>query len=285
MPIRSTAVGTETPPYDQDITTRRCLAYAAALGETDDVYFDDARPGGIIAHPAMAVSLEWPPSRDLRLVPAFGATPDEHLRVVHAEQDTQFHTPIRPGDKLSARGHLISVERIKPGAKTVTKLILERDDGTPISTSFSTAIYRGVETDGADTVTEAPAPWPEEAPPNPWAETSIAVARELPHIYTECADIFSGIHTEREVALAAGLPDIILHGTCTWALAMSVIIDAYLDGQPEKLARFAGRFTGMVIPGTDIIVRHGATPSGAQFEVIAADGSTAISKGSAAFEN
>jgi len=109
MPIRSTAVGTETPPYDQDITTRRCLAYAAALGETDDVYFDDARPGGIIAHPAMAVSLEWPPSRDLRLVPAFGATPDEHLRVVHAEQDTQFHTPIRPGDATVPLDRIILV--------------------------------------------------------------------------------------------------------------------------------------------------------------------------------
>ena len=85
----------------------------------------------------------------------------------------------------------------------------------------------------------------------------------MPHVYTECADIWNPIHTERKVALAAGLPDIILHGTATWALAVREIVSKQLGSDPARLARFSGRCTGMVIPGNDIIVRHAATVKGA----------------------
>ncbi len=283
MPIRAAAVGSQTERYPFDASKRRCLAYAAALGETGDVYFDDARPGGVVAPPAMVVSPEWPASRDLRLIPEFGVTPAEHLRVVHAQQDTQFHRAIRPGDQLAAKGRLVSVERIKPGAKTVTKLTLETDTGVAVATSYSTAIYRSVETDGPDTVAEAAPDWPDGGAPGAWTETIVPIARNLPHIYTECADIFSAIHTEREVALAAGLPDIILHGTCTWALASKEIINSRLGGDPARLRRFSGRFTGMVIPGTDITIRHAEADGIVHYEVIAADGSKAISNGRALF--
>jgi len=285
MPINAAAVGSETAAYDHAITTRQCLAYAAALGETSAVHFDDARLGGIVAVPAMVVALEWPPSRDLRLIEEFGVTPEEHLRVVHAEQDTQYHALIRPGDELRAKGRLVGVEAIKPGAKTLTKLTLETAEGAPVATSYSTAIYRGVAVDGTDAVEETAPAWPETPAPEGWAETPVPVARQFPHIYTECADIFSAIHTERTVALAAGLPDIIAHGTSTWALAAKVITAAHLDGDPGRLARFTGRFTGMVIPGTTITVRHAAIAGGVRYEVLAADGAKAISLGRAMFKD
>ena len=56
-------------------------------------------------------------------------------------------------------------------------------------------------------------------------------------------------------------------------------------GDPARLARFTGRFTGMVIPGTDITVRHAGTGQGAVYEVIAADRSKAISAGRALFRD
>ena len=138
---------------------------------------------------------------------------------------------------------------------------------------------------GADRVLEETPDWPEDSPTGAWTETVIPIARELPHVYTECADIWNPIHTEREVALAAGLPDIILHGTATWALALREVVADRLDGDPARLARFVGRFTGMVIPGTDITVRHAGTDNGAVYEVIAADGSKAISAGRASFRD
>ena len=81
----------------------------------------------------------------------------------------------------------------------------------------------------------------------------------MPHVYTECARIWNPIHTERDVALRAGLPDIILHGTATWALAGREVLRAYGDGDPARLKRLHGRFTAMVIPGTSIVVEHAPT--------------------------
>lgn len=283
MPIRSAAVGCPVEPYNVDVDVRKCLAYAAGMGETADVYFDDARPEGIIAPPAMVVSLEWPASRDIRTTPEFGATPEESRRGVHAVQDTQFHRPLRPGERIRVTGQMVAVRRIKPGALTMTRIDLLTAAGDPVATTYTTGISRGVAVEGEDRVIEEPPAWADDTVVGEWTETVIPIARELPHVYTECADIWNPIHTEREVALAAGLPDIILHGTATWALAVREVIADQLGGMPERLARFTGRFTGMVIPGTEITVRHAMTDSGARYEVIAADGSKAISDGRALF--
>ena len=85
---------------------------------------------------------------------------------------------------------------------------------------------------------------------------TIPIAREMPHVYTECASIWNPIHTERAVALAAGLPDIILHGTATWALAGREVLRVYGGGDPRRLRRLHGRFRAMVLPGTEISVEH-----------------------------
>lgn len=283
MPIRSAAAGCAVEPYEFDVDVRKCLAYAAGMGETADIYFDDARPGGIVAPPAMVVRPEWPASRDIRTLPEFGATPEESRRGVHAVQDTQFHRLMRPGDRLRVTGQIVAIRQIRPGALTMTRIDLTTLEGEPVSTTYTTGITRDVAVEGEDRIVEEPPAWKEDAASDDWQETIIPIARELPHIYTECADIWNPIHTERAVALAAGLPDIILHGTATWALALREIVADRLNDQPERLARFTGRFTGMVIPGTDITVRHAATANGAAYEVFAADGSKAISDGRALF--
>jgi acyl dehydratase len=285
MPIRSAAAGCDAVPYDFDVDVRKCLAYAAGLGETADVYFDDARPGGIVAPPAMVVRPEWPAARDIRTTPEFGATPEESQRGVHAVQDTHFHRLMRPGDKLRVTGKMVAIRRIKPGALTMMRIDLTTAQGEPVATTYTTGISRGVEVEGEDRVIEEPPAWSDDTSAGDWVETVIPIAREMPHVYTECADIWNPIHTEREVALAAGLPDIILHGTATWALAVREVVADRLGGRPERLARFTGRFTGMVIPGTDITVRHAATSKGAVYEVLAADGSKAISDGRALFRD
>ena len=285
MPINAAAAGSPVAPYDVDVDVRKCLAYAAGMGETADVYFDDARPDGIVAPPAYVVSLEWPASRDVRTTEAFGGTPEERQRGVHAVQDTQFHRPIRPGDRIHVSGRLVAIKKIKPGVLTVTRIDLMTADGEPVATTYTTGINRGVDVNDNDRVIEEAPDWPEDSAPGDWTETVIPIAREMPHVYTETADIWNPIHTEREVALAAGLPDIILHGTATWALAVREVVADRLGGDPARLARFTGRFTGMVIPGTDIAVRHAATDKGAVYEVIAADGSKAISVGRALFRD
>jgi acyl dehydratase len=215
-----------------------------------------------------------------------GMTWEERIRGVHAAQDSIFHRPIRPGDRLRTVASLMQVRRIRPGAFVLTKFETVDDrSAAPVVTSYASSIYRGVEVEGEDLCIEA-APSLPAAGPDAAAVTQIPIpiAREAPHVYTECAQIWNPIHTERRVALQAGLPDIILHGTATWALAAGHLIQRCAQADPTRLRRLIGRFTAMVIPGSTMMLAY-REPEGqtVSYSVCNAEGAPAISQGIAVF--
>jgi acyl dehydratase len=175
------------------------------------------------------------------------------------------------------------VRRTRAGAFSLTKLeTVAAATGEPVVTSWSSSIFRGVAVEGEDRVLEEAPPLPEPAATaeDRMERVEIRIPREMPHVYTECADIWNPIHTERVVALAAGLPDIILHGTATWALAGREIVRRRCDGDPTKLRRLYGRFAAMVIPGSTIALEIGPENDAAVgFAVLNEKGETAISGG------
>ena len=72
--------------------------------------------------------------------------------------------------------------------------------------------------------------------------------------YTECANIYNPIHTEPSVAKAAGLPDIILHGSATKAMALMAVVDECLSGNADRVTRLTGQLRGMVLMDTKVKV-------------------------------
>ena len=254
MPAHTGAVGSELDISQTIVTARRALAYAAGIMDTNARVFDDGRPGGIIAPPQFCVSLEWPVVNGHLSRSIAGMSEAEYIRSVHACQDSIFHETIHPGMKLTTTGTLVGIRRTRSGALTLCKLTtVNTETGEPIVTSWTTGIVRDVEVKGEDVNLEHPPPLPEAT--GPILETiEIFIPRELPHTYSECADIWNPIHTERQIAIGSGLPDIILHGTATWALAGREIIRACCNNDPSRLQRLHGRFTAMVIPGTTIRV-------------------------------
>jgi hypothetical protein len=101
----------------------------------------------------------------------------------------------------------------------------------------------------------------------------------MPHVYAECSGIWNPIHTERRVALAAGLPDIILQGTASWSFAARELVDALCAGDPQRVVRLGCRFVGMALPGDELTIDV-FEPSGgaAAFDITRHDG-TAILQG------
>ncbi len=282
MPIRSDAVGRATEPVFLDVTTRLTQAYASAIGDANPRYLDDAAPDGAIAPPAFCVSVEWPAFLELGRLDT-GATRAERLRGVHAFQDSSFRRPIRAGDRLRTTAEITSVRSTRAGALSVVRLeTVAEPDGAPVVTSYYGSVYRGVAVEGADVQIEAVPPFPPpEGAPALVEKCEIQVAREAAHVYTECARIWNPIHTERRVALAAGLPDIILHGTATWALAAREIVNRFAGGDPLLLLRLAGQFRAPVIPGSAIVFEGGRAGALVEFEVRNAAGEPAIAGGRA----
>lgn len=286
MPFPTDRIGFHLKPVARDITPRSVLAYAAGVGAAEAAYLDDAQPDGLRALPFQCVSLEWPVLLSMREAVKDILTPQEAMRGVHAVQDSTFHRPMRPGDHLVTEGQLVSAKSIRAGALIVLRLITrERDSGEPVTTTWTTSIYRDVSLTGpAASIAEPDTPNPDDvASPGPGAEVvDIAIPKQMPHVYSECADIWNPIHTERAVALAAGLPDIILHGTATWALAGLTLLRRYGNDDVGALRRITGRFSGMVAPGETIKVRHERSAAGTvRFEVLTENGRAAISQGCA----
>ena len=92
------------------------------------------------------------------------------------------------------------------------------------------------------------------------------------------------IHTSQRFARQVGLPQIILQGTATLALAVREIIGQEADSRPWRLKEIYCRFSGMVIPGSDITLQvYGALRDSNKdriyFEVVNQAGLKAISHG------
>ena len=283
MPFPAASVGLQLKSRTYDATTRSILAYAAGIGASEPAYLDDAQAGGLRALPFQCVSPEWPVLLSMRHAVEGVLSPQEASRGVHAVQDSTFHRPMRPGDKLVTDGQLVLARPIRAGVLTVCRLDTnDRESGDPVITTWTSSIYRDVVLEGDPVAIAEPPPLDaaEAMPPGPGAlEERIHIPKEMPHVYSECASIWNPIHTERAVALAAGLPDIILHGTATWALAGLTILRRHAGNDVGALRRITGRFSGMVMPGEDILVRHEREGDIVRFEVRTQSGAVAMSQG------
>jgi len=272
MPISSARVGEVLGVAETEMTPRRLLAYASGLLLGDDVYLDDARPGGVEMMPAMCAAVEWPLSDGAATSERLGITLAQYRSVgVHAEQDSLFHRPPLMGERLKTTGVLETLKQTRAGILMTCRYDTVDGDGAPVFTSYNSGMFRGWRLDrdlaGVSTRDALPGVSLDGATVQ---TDEVEVPRCLPHVYSEGSAIWNPIHTERTVALAANLPDIILHGSATWALAMQSVIRAHADGDPRRLKRFGCRFSGMVIPGESLTVRHRDAGAG-RIEVDAVD--------------
>ncbi|HEY7252682.1 MAG TPA: MaoC/PaaZ C-terminal domain-containing protein [Methylomirabilota bacterium] len=286
MHIPASIVGTKAGPREQEIDARWLMAYAAALGEDAPECFDTTRPAGILAHPLFPVCYEWPLALDLR---AKALSDEIAVRGVHATHRVVLHRPPRAGDRLSTTATVAALERRAPGAYMVLRMETVDSDGRPVSTTDYGSLYLGVDCDPA-----SPTLFPEGRgqgegwSTNDWS-TELRIPANLAHVYTECARIWNPIHTDRAVALSAGLPDIILHGTATLALAISQALRHHPRGAAAPVRTIACRFGAMVRLPSRLTVRGGepvASPDGplVRFEALAEDGRPAVRDGKLVFE-
>jgi acyl dehydratase len=281
MPLDTAMVGASTDAITHDVDARWIMAYAAGIGDGNRRYLDTAAHA-VVAHPVFPVCLEWPVILTSRRLPGYETvTAAESARGVHAAHDLHLYKPITAGMRLTTRATVIGLERIKPGAAQTTRLDTVDQTGALVCRTYQLGISRGVDVTGPPVRGEAPPATPRfDAASSPLQRLPISVPANAAHVYTECARIWNPIHTDRKVALAAGLPDIILHGTATLALAVSRLVEHYVDGDPTRVRRLGGRFTAMVLmPSTLTLQILGRSTDAVFFEVRTQDGANAFSGG------
>ncbi len=284
--VSTQSAGALTIARTYEITVRVAQAYAAGVGDWNPIYFHDDAPEGILAPPCLVYSLQW----NARHMPGVWLGTVPPTQGVHSSTDLRFVRPLRAGDLLTVQGRRIAVRQIKPGVEVTDRFDIRDNRGNLAATVDQGSILRGARTDGPNISLEEtpPLPAPNGSESGDWS-AAVRIAREAPHVYTECADIWNPIHTERRIALAAGLPDIILQGSATAAIAARELINRIVGGDPSRLERLAGQFRAMVIPGSEIRVEcNGVSASSAGqrtafFEVKNERGEPALKSGVAVF--
>ena len=251
-PVSTHDVGHRTIARSFELTARRIQAYAAAINDGNPLYFDDAREGGLIGHPGLAFSFQW----NSRHTPDTPPNPRTAPFGVHAWTDLRLARPFVEGDIITSQGCTVGIEQIKPGVLTVGRYGMTDSAGQTVAELDYAGIIRGAVCEGPDRrapgIPDLPQP-PTEGEPL-WTH-DVYIGPTAAQIYTECGEIYNPIHTERRVALAAGLPDIILHGSATQAIALSQIVDGTLSGDSTRVRRFYCQNRAMVRLDTTITVR------------------------------
>ena len=246
-------VGRYTVANSFNVDARSITAFASGVGDFNECYMDDARSGGLIGHPGMVFSFQW----NSRFTPDLEYDLQLVRRGVQAWVDVRFERAIREGDVITSQGRSIAARQVAPGVLTSQRYTMRDSAGDVVAVMESGGITRGARLDGVEQELESapPLPKPSGNAGAPIWSVELPIDPQAPHVYTECADIWNPIHTERRVALEAGLPDIILHGSANITIALREVINRSLGGDPTRLRRFAGQFRAMVIPGRPVTVR------------------------------
>ena len=234
------------------ITTRSAMAYAAAVNDANPSYYDDLAAGGVNVHPGIAFALQWPS----RFRPDQAPNPRAGPYGVHASTDLTIHRPFRTGEAVTTQGKTIQMRQTRPGVYNVDRYRMTASNGKLIAELYYNGITRGATLAGPAAIVDEEPSWPEisgSAGTAIWRE-SVPVALHAAQQYTECAQIYNPIHTEPSVARAAGLPGIILHGSATKAMSLSVVINRCFGGNATRITRLCGQLRAMVLMDTTIAV-------------------------------
>ncbi|GAA4418527.1 MaoC/PaaZ C-terminal domain-containing protein [Actinokineospora soli] len=246
-----------------EVTRERLAEYAAATNDPID-----AHRRGDVASPVFAIV----PVFQTLLEPAVEVVPLPLVgRIVHGEQDFRFHRPIRPGDRLTARGKMTGWTGRDNGTAATVRLETRDDGGDLVNEQDVTFFVRGFNAGSAGA--EPPGHKFDESlrAQDPVAEVVQHVDDDQTHRYAPAAGDPMPIHLDAEVARAAGLPGIIAHGLCTMAFTSWAVLTELAGSDVTRLRRLAVRFAKPVLPGQDLTTRVWRAGSAYAYETTVGD--------------
>ena len=255
--LNSELTGTSLRDYETQVNWRDIMNYSASIGDSNSRYFNDENPDGIIAHPVYPVSLTWNIIGKIGDFIVSEKFPTELLMSqVHYTEHLEIHRPLSPGAHVVIKGQVAAILPHRAGAHVVIRLEARDKGGAPLFTEHIGAMLRGVECIGGAQGKESlpVVPNVSDSIEPCWVNT-ISIDKLLPFVYDGCTDIVFPIHTSVQFARMVGLPGIILQGTATLALAVTELVNRELNCEPARVRSVACRFTGMVLPGSNISVR------------------------------
>ncbi|KNB52895.1 MaoC/PaaZ C-terminal domain-containing protein [Streptomyces caatingaensis] len=171
--------------------------------------------------------------------------------VLHGGQSLTLHRPIPVRAEGVTQTSRIAALHDKGKAAVVVLRTDVADADGPLWSGESRMFVRGEGGFGGERgASERPAPPDRE--PDVTVERPVREDQAL--LYRLSGD-WNPLHADPEFAARAGFERPILHGLCTYGMALKAVVDTLLDGDPTRVRSYTTRFSGVVLPGETLRVR------------------------------
>jgi acyl dehydratase len=175
----------------------------------------------------------------------------ELAKVVHGSQEVVVHRPIPAEGKASSTTRVTEVWDKGSAAVIANETIVTGSDGELLWTARSSIFAKGEGGFGGERGPSTKSELPDRAPD---FNVTTPTLPQQALLYRMCGDR-NPLHSDPEFARAAGFPNPILHGLCTYGLVCKTAVDTVLDSDAGRVAGFRARFAGVLYPGETIRTR------------------------------
>jgi len=233
-------------------------------------------------------------SDDFRVLPTFAVVPAmqcmydamnipslniDFSQILHGEQYVELMRPLPRNTELTLKTEVVDVMDKISGCVYVLRVTGEDQDGPIFTTEWSTfevgAGKFGGKRDTEKLITRPIAPPKRE----PDAILEFKTDPGQAALYRLSGDS-NPLHIDPEFAQMGGFSRPILHGLCTYGIAVRLILRKYADSNPKFFKAVKCRFSKPVYPGETLQVRTWNDGNRVPFEVtIKESGQTVISGG------
>jgi acyl dehydratase len=207
-----------------------------------------------------ARELEYTYEKNLKVLPSFGVIPVfgalgglgnapglefNFAMLLHGEQEIEIHQPIPPEATVTSEGEIAAIYDKGKAALVVLEVKTRDEANKPLFTNRFSLFLRGEGGFGGESGPKAGNKPPERDPDGVVESTTLPQQALL---YRLSGDK-NPLHADPEFAKIGGFDRPIIHGLCSYGVVCKAIVDAVLDGDVSKVARYQARFAGVGFPG------------------------------------
>ncbi|WKX70075.1 MaoC/PaaZ C-terminal domain-containing protein [Streptomyces sp. XD-27] len=170
--------------------------------------------------------------------------------VLHGGQRVELHRPIPVRGTATQSSRVAAVYDKGKAAVIVLRGAAADADG-PLWTCDTQIFVKGEGGFGGERGPSQRLDLPAREPDH----TLLRPVREDQALLYRLSGDWNPLHADPEFAARAGFDKPILHGLCTYGMALKAVVDTVLDGDVGRVRSYATRFAGIVFPGETLRLR------------------------------
>lgn len=234
--------------------------------------------------PTDPTELRYTYEGDLQVLPSFGTIPPfETLmslaalegveinlaQILHGEHSVAVHRPIPTEGAVAQEGRVVAVYDKGKGAVAVVEIVsTDEKTGEPMFTNTASVYIRGEGGFGGDPG-PATVPTVPDRVPDHTVETATLPQQAL--LYRMSSGDLNPLHADPGFAQFAGYERPILHGLCTFGIALKAVVGAALGDDAASVGEYRARFSGVVYPGETVVTRVWEVDDGFALESVTSE--------------